>query len=348
MPTAFLARNGAEIHDETGCVVYRRERGRPADAPVRGIWKTGAVIDVDATTRGAVSAEDAGRDCSGGRRSPPTGSGGTASARVPALAALAAAALLAAGCGGGAPTKAQYAASADAVCRAAGAQTVPLARQLTTAAGSLSSGNQAAAREAAGALQQLHTVTSAALAKLRALQRPAAGHAAIERFLSSLATVTAALGRAAAAASAGRLQQALAQLQTAAPAAQQMAVAAGTYGMTQCTTLFAGLGATAAGQSVNAAIVGENHDPTVNRPWRYTVTATDPQGRPLSGAETTNYTFNGAVVGTEKPENVKFTGVYRDTIEFPPASVGYPLSVQAVVHASQGTATAEWPVKVHR
>jgi hypothetical protein len=272
--------------------------------------------------------------------------------RVPAFAAAAVAgALLAAGCASSAPTRAQYVASANAICRAASAQTGPLVRRLTAAAGSLSAGNQAAAREAAGTLQQLHAVTSATLAKLRALQQPAAGHAAIERVSSSLASVTAALDRAAAGAATGQLQQALAELQAAAPAAQQMALAAGAYGMTRCATLFAGLGAapaTPSAQAVHATIHGGTHEPTVNLPWHYTVTVTDAQGRPLSGAETTRYTFNGAVVGTEKPENVKFHGVYRDTIEFPAASVGYPLTVQALVRTSRGTATAGWPVKVHR
>ena len=79
------------------------------------------------------------------------------------------------------------------------------------------------------------------------------------------------------------------------------------------------------------------------------MTVTDSHGHPLSGTETTEYAYNGEVVGHESPTNVHFkNGSYRDTIEFPPASVGYPLSVQAVVHTSQGTATAEWPVKVHR
>lgn len=264
----------------------------------------------------------------------------------------AAVALLAAGCGTSAPTRAQYAASANAICHTASAQTLPLVRQLTAAAGRLGSGNQAAAREATSALQQLHAVTSATLAKLRAFQQPTTGHAAIERFLSSLATVNAALGRAATAAAAGQLQQALAQLRAAAPAVQQMTVVATAYGTTECATLFAGLGAaptTRSAQAVHATIHGENHEPMVNRPWRYTVTVTDAQGRPLSATETPHYTFNGAVVGAEKPENVRFTGTYSDSIEFPPASVGYRLTVQAVIHVSQErTATAEWPVQVHR
>jgi hypothetical protein len=288
---------------------------------------------------------------------------------APALVvAAAASALLAPGCGSSGPTKAQYTASANAICRTAGAQVTPVVRKLTGSAAALNSGNQAAAQEATGALQELHTVTSAALTKLQALPQPSAGHAPVERFLSALASVSAALGRAAttAAASPSQFQQALAQMETAAPAGQRMVAAAWAYGMTQCATLFTGLGAASAapaapststapsastapsGQPVHVTLRGANHEPTVNVAWRYTVTASDARGRPLSGTETTHYTFHGAVVGTEKPENVRFTGALHETVEFPPASVGYPLSVQAVVHTSQGTATAEWPVKVRR
>ena len=98
---------------------------------------------------------------------------------------------------------------------------------------------------------------------------------------------------------------------------------------------------------MHGTLVGENHHPTVNAPWTYTVTVTDARGRKMSGTETTQYTFDGAVVGTEKPVNVKFTGgVYHDTITFPAAAVGHPLDVQAVVHTSLGTLTLDWPIVV--
>lgn len=98
-----------------------------------------------------------------------------------------------------------------------------------------------------------------------------------------------------------------------------------------------------------ARLIGENHEPIVNRPWRYRVTVTDARGRKLSGTETTQYTYGGTVVGVEKPENVSFTGgVYRDTIEFPAEAVGYPLAVQTVVHTSLGSVTLDWPIKVRR
>lgn len=265
-----------------------------------------------------------------------------------ALGGALAAALAIAGCGSSAPTQARYVGRANAICRTASARTVPLVRQLTAAAGALSSGEASAAREATGALRELHTKTNSTLAELRGLQRPTTGSATIERFLGALETVDAALGRAATAAAASQFGQALERLQAAAPAAQRMATAAGTYGMTQCATLFAGLGTTTPSGQVHATIHGESHTPTVGVPWHYTVTVTQARGKPVDGTETTHYTFGGAVVGTEKPENVAFTGgVYRDTIEFPARSVGYPLSLQAVVHTSQGSATATWPIVVH-
>jgi cytoskeletal protein RodZ len=98
---------------------------------------------------------------------------------------------------------------------------------------------------------------------------------------------------------------------------------------------------------VQATLVGDNHHPKVNQPWHYTVTVTDSAGHKLSGTETTEYTFGGVVVGTEKPANVKFTnGVYHDTIEFPKAAVGHPLDVQVVVHTSLGSKTLDWAIQV--
>jgi hypothetical protein len=100
---------------------------------------------------------------------------------------------------------------------------------------------------------------------------------------------------------------------------------------------------------IHATIVGENHAPTVNKNWTYSITVTDAKGQKLSGTETTHYTFNGSVVGTEKPENVPFkNGYYHDTIQFPAAAVGVALDVQAVVHTAIGSITLDWPVKVKK
>jgi hypothetical protein len=263
------------------------------------------------------------------------------------LLALAAISLVLTGCGTSKPTQAQYVAKANAICAGAGAQTKPLIAQVGSAAGSLSSGGQTAARQLAAALQNLNAVTRSSLAKLRALEEPTSGHATITRFLSSYGALSGALGSAAAAAGAGQPQQALAQLAKALPVSQQMASTATAYGMSRCASLLPALGGTPSAQPIHATLLGENHHPKVNRPWRYTVTVTDAQGNKLSGTETTHYAFNGVVVGTEQPQNVRFTGgVYRDTIKFPPAAVGHPLELEVVIQASAGSVTVHWPIEV--
>jgi len=98
---------------------------------------------------------------------------------------------------------------------------------------------------------------------------------------------------------------------------------------------------------IHATLVGENHAPTANKNWTYSITVTDARGQKLSGTETTQYLYNGVVVGTEKPENVPFkNGYYNDTIQFPAEAVGHPLVVQAVVHTSIGSIDLDWAIEV--
>lgn len=278
------------------------------------------------------------------------------------LAAVLAAGLLAlAGCGGGAssnarsaPSKARYSAGAEAICRGAAAQTKPLIERLTAAAAPSSAPASAIAageaRALAGIVRRLHAIAGSSLARLRALRRPSAAHAAIARFLNAYARVAAALGRASAAAGAGRLEQAVSQLGRAASAAQQLRAAADAYGLTACGTVLTALGGgSSAASGLHVELVGESREPTVNRPWHYTVYVSGPDKAKPSGTETTRYLFGGAVVGIEKPQNVPFKdGVYRDTIEFPGEAVGYPLTLQVVVHTATATASAERPIEVRR
>jgi len=107
--------------------------------------------------------------------------------------------------------------------------------------------------------------------------------------------------------------------------------------------------AATAGGSIRVTIVGQNHHPRVGKKWTYTVNVTNARGQRLSGTETTHYLYNGSVVGTEKPVNVRFSnGSYHDTISFPAAAVGSPLTVQAVVKTSQGSGSAGWSIEVVR
>ena len=100
-------------------------------------------------------------------------------------------------------------------------------------------------------------------------------------------------------------------------------------------------------RSIRVTIKGQNHHPVVNKKWRYSVTVRSASGQKLSGTETTHYLFNGVVVGTEKPVNVRFkNGYYADTIEFPPAAVGHPLSVWVVVSTKDGSGSAAWSITV--
>lgn len=162
------------------------------------------------------------------------------------MAALAAAGLLAlASCGSSGPTKSQYVAKANAICASARTQTTPLIRQLTAAAVGLASPGANAARSArqmASAVGRLQSVSARELSQLRKLQQPSGDHAAIERFLTPLAGLVDAIGRAGAALRGGQPQRALAQLAEVQPTSQQVTRAANAYGMRQCGSVLTALG----------------------------------------------------------------------------------------------------------
>ncbi|MHB1834333.1 MAG: hypothetical protein ACYCXW_05150 [Solirubrobacteraceae bacterium] len=187
------------------------------------------------------------------------------------------------------------------------------------------------------------------LSELRGLSQPTGGHTAIQRFLTPLEAVSDTLGTAAKSAAGGEPQKALAALAAVVPDAQRASRAAAEYGLTACQDLFGPLGTTGGLQPLHVTMVADNHAPTVNRPWHYSVSVTGPNGEKLSGTETTHFTYNGIVVGTEKPTNVKFTrGVYHDTLLFPASAVGHSLAVQVVINTRLGSATVSWPIKVKR
>jgi hypothetical protein len=100
---------------------------------------------------------------------------------------------------------------------------------------------------------------------------------------------------------------------------------------------------------LHATLVGENHTPTANKPWPYTVTAVDAKGRPLSGMVTIEFTFNGTVVGHDTPPTHKITnGRWHDNLTYPAQAVGEPIALQAVVHTGIGSATLQWAIKVQK
>jgi hypothetical protein len=100
---------------------------------------------------------------------------------------------------------------------------------------------------------------------------------------------------------------------------------------------------------MHATLVGENHDPTVNKPWPYSVTVTDAKGRPLSGTVDIEFTFNGVVVGHDTPPTHPVrNGRWHDNLVFPARAIGEPIDLQAVVHTSLGSRTLDWPVKAKK
>jgi hypothetical protein len=98
---------------------------------------------------------------------------------------------------------------------------------------------------------------------------------------------------------------------------------------------------------VHGTLRGANHDPVVKRNWTYSVTATDASGHPLSGTVDIQFVYGGQVVGRDTPPTHPLkNGRWHDNLEFPPASVGVPLTFQAVVHTSVGSITLNWPIEV--
>ena len=98
---------------------------------------------------------------------------------------------------------------------------------------------------------------------------------------------------------------------------------------------------------VRATLHGANHTPASNKSWTYSVRVTDAAGHPLAGTASTEFVFNGIVVGHESPGALPVrNGVLNDSLTFPPAALGHPLTVVVVVHTSAGSVALGWPVSV--
>jgi hypothetical protein len=146
------------------------------------------------------------------------------------------------GCGGGGgPSKSEYIARANTICQTASSQTAPVIKQVTSLAGALSSGSSSAGPRLASTLQRLHTVAAGYLMQLQRLKQPSGDHSAIEAFLTPLAQVVDAIGKAANAVGRGQVPAALGLLQQASPVAQRATAAAQAYGMRQCETVLTAL-----------------------------------------------------------------------------------------------------------
>lgn len=128
------------------------------------------------------------------------------------------------------------------------------------------------------------------------------------------------------------------------------AVAAATTTTTATTTaLLATGGHQVSAGAVRATLSGENHKPTVNQPWPYTVQVTDAAGQPLSGTVAIEFLFGGQVVAHDKPASHPITnGLWQSTLKLPTASVGYPLTLRAIAHTPSGSITLNWPITVRK
>ena len=166
---------------------------------------------------------------------------------MPALVAvvLLSSALAVAACGGSSkpsgPTKAQFAAKADAVCATTRAQINPLITKLVSGVEQLLGGGSSTAAKLVPSVKQLHDYAAAGLAKLRALAQPPGDHAKIAKFLTPLTTIVSSIGGAATALASGNGSPALLQLEQDAKLATQVTSAAQHYGLGKCATLFSGL-----------------------------------------------------------------------------------------------------------
>jgi hypothetical protein len=100
---------------------------------------------------------------------------------------------------------------------------------------------------------------------------------------------------------------------------------------------------------VRASFQGAGHNPVAKKAWAYSVHVTDAGGHPLSGTVKIQFAYGGQVVGTDHPpvHPVK-DGSWHDNLTFPAESVGYPLTLQAVVHTKAGSVTLSWPITVHK
>ena len=151
--------------------------------------------------------------------------------RVAAILALAVLAVLAGCGGGGGPSKADYIAKADKICRAARTDALPMIRQMT--AGGTSPG-AAQARQLAGVTAKLHATEARYLGRLRALDRPSGDSDAIEKFLAPATQVVDAIDSASSALRGGDVATALSLLGRAQFAAAEAKNAADAYGFKAC------------------------------------------------------------------------------------------------------------------
>ena len=153
-------------------------------------------------------------------------------------------ALALAACGGGGSsgaTKAQYDSKANAICKTAAAQTAPLKKAVAAGVPALATGATSSLVTLTADLAKIHTDASSALTKLRALKEPSRASKQIGKFLTPLSSIIASIGKGATALGQRNTAAALSALEGAQALPQEIASAAGDYGLSQCGAIFSSL-----------------------------------------------------------------------------------------------------------
>jgi hypothetical protein len=102
---------------------------------------------------------------------------------------------------------------------------------------------------------------------------------------------------------------------------------------------------------LTVVLKGGGPSPKANANWPYTVTATNPSGKRVSGkitVEIVDPVGNAHAVtyrNTKRPvKGFPFHGKFHDSLTFPRESIGFPLIVRAKVTSSEGSGTANYSV----
>ena len=103
------------------------------------------------------------------------------------------------------------------------------------------------------------------------------------------------------------------------------------------------MSASAAG--VTATMRAGSHTPVTGVPWPVHFTVTR-GGQPARASVSYEYLLGEQVVG--RRSHYVFTGSFSDTFNWPPAAVGYELTLRAVVVSGRSMIDLGYPVKVTR
>jgi len=112
------------------------------------------------------------------------------------------------------------------------------------------------------------------------------------------------------------------------------------------TIMLLALPASASAAPFTAVLHAPNHTPKANTKWWITVNVTRGSTK-LSGTVRYQFVFGGQVVSKQAGHGFS-NGFYRDSLVFPPTSIGINLTLQTVVKTKYGTVTLPWTVKTKK